>query len=87
MAAREVLRYTPAGIPVLSLTLEHKSSQIEANVPRLVELTMEAVAIGELAQRMDRLQAGDAITVRGFLAKRSRRSRRAVLHVNEFEPH
>jgi primosomal replication protein N len=31
------------------------------------------------------VEQGRTLTVRGFLANRSRRSTRAVLHVNEFE--
>jgi primosomal replication protein N len=85
VTAREVLRHTPAGIPALSLELTHQSTQVDANVPRLVQATIEAVALGALAQRMDRLQVGQAIRVTGFLANRSRRSSRVVLHVNEFE--
>ncbi len=82
--AREALRYTPAGIPVLTFILLHQSGQVEAKVPRQVEATVEAVAIGEVAQRLDRLAPGQAVSVTGFLANRSRRSTRVVLHVNEF---
>jgi primosomal replication protein N len=85
VTAREVLRHTPAGVPALSLTLAHRSTQVEAKVPRLVQASLEAVALGALAQRMDRLRVGQAIRVTGFLANRSRRSARVVLHVNEFE--
>ena len=85
VTAREVLRHTPAGIPVLTLTLTHRSTQVEAEVPRLVEATLEAVALGALAQRMDRLRVGQALRVTGFMANRSRRSTRVVLHVNGFE--
>ncbi len=85
IASREALRYTPAGIPVLTLSLEHASGQVEAEVPRRVELHIEAMVIGELARRMERLQVGQPVSVRGFLANRSRRSTRVILHVNEFE--
>jgi len=85
VSAREILRYTPAGIPVMSVTLAHQSTQVEAGVPRQVQASMEAVALGPLAQRMDRVQIGQGVRVTGFLANRSRRSRRVVLHVNEFE--
>ena len=85
VSAREALRYTPAGIPVMTLTLSHQSTQVEANVPRQVQATVDAVALGPLAQRMDRVQIGQGIRVTGFLANRSRRSSRVVLHVNQFE--
>jgi primosomal replication protein N len=85
VVTREALRYTPAGVPVVSLVLEHSSQQLEARVPRRVDLEIEATAIGEVAQRLDGVLPGQALRLSGFLAKRSRRSRRVVLHVNEFE--
>jgi primosomal replication protein N len=50
-----------------------------------VELEMELLAIGEVAMKLDAVRPGQRVTARGFLANRSRRSRRVVLHVNEFE--
>lgn len=85
VSAREVLRHTPAGIPVVTLTLTHQSTQVEANVPRQVQASIEALALGPVALRMDRLQVAQGVRVTGFLANRSRRSSRVVLHVNEFE--
>jgi primosomal replication protein N len=85
VAAREALRYTPGGVPVLGMTLEHQSRQVEAGVPRTVDLVIEAVAIGNAALALDRVEPGRTLTVRGFLANRSKRSTRAVLHVNQFE--
>lgn len=43
------------------------------------------MAVGELAQRMNSVEAGTAVQVTGFLASRSQLSSRVVLHVNEFE--
>jgi primosomal replication protein N len=83
--AREELRYTPAGVPVLSFRLAHRSQQTEAKHSRAVELEALAVAIGEVAQRLAALPEGQTLTLTGFLANRSRRSTQVVLHVNEFE--
>lgn len=85
VVTRDTLRFTPAGIPLIDLTLRHESTLIEAQLPRLVQATVDAVVLGELAREMDRLKVGQVITVTGFLANRSRRSTRVVLHVNEFE--
>ena len=38
------LRYTPAGIPVINLVLEHESTVTELDTPRLVKLQLKAVA-------------------------------------------
>ena len=85
MGARESLRYTPAGIPILSLQLIHHSRQPEAGMPRLVELQIEAIAVGRIAQEMDQVAAGQTVKLEGFLTNRSKRSQRIVLHVNEFK--
>jgi primosomal replication protein N len=82
---RDALRHTPAGVPLMNLTLQHESTQLEAKLCRAVQATVEAVALGDLAQQMDRLTVGQMISVKGFLANRSRRSTRLVLHVNEFD--
>ena len=68
-----------------SLMLTHRSTQVEAKVSRVVEATIEALALGALAQRMDLVRVGQVVQVTGFLANRSRRSARIVLHVNGFE--
>jgi primosomal replication protein N len=85
VAAREPLRYSPGGVPILTLQLAHVSEQDEAGAPRQVALEIEAVAIGQTAVRLDAVSPGQRLTATGFLANRSRRSRRVVLHVNEFE--
>jgi primosomal replication protein N len=85
VAAREALRFSPGGVPILGVTLEHHSRTAEAGMPRLVDLLMDAVAVGPVALALDCAQQGSTVTVTGFLANRSRRSTRAVLHVNEFE--
>jgi primosomal replication protein N len=85
LVRRETLRYSPAGVPILGVTLGHQSRLIEGGAPRVVDLAIEAVAIGKVALALDRVEQGTTLVVRGFLANRSRRSTRAVLHVNEFE--
>jgi primosomal replication protein N len=85
VTAREPLRYSPAGVPILALELIHRSRQSEGGVPRQVDLEIELVAIGGVAVKLDAVLPGQRLTARGFLANRSRRSRRVVLHVNEFE--
>jgi primosomal replication protein N len=86
VVAREALRFTPAGIPVLSLTLQHESTQVESGVSRQVGFEIDAMAVGETAQRMDVLKTGSKVRLGGFLASRSQLSTRIVLHVNQFEP-
>jgi primosomal replication protein N len=52
--------------------LTHRSLQLEAGIERQTEFEVSAVAIGEVADTVSKLQAGDAVTVQGFLAARRR---------------
>ena len=77
------LRYTPAGIPLLSVVLHHVSEQVEANMKRKVECEVNAVILGDLAK--SNLQIGTHIQATGFLAKRSLKSTQLVMHINQIE--
>ena len=85
LAALDALRYSPAGIPLLSASLLHESSQHEAGVQRKVELEISVVFAGPLAERASRVPLGAALQLTGFLAPRRRSSKQLVLHVTEFE--
>ena len=77
----EPLRYTPAGLPLLSVVLRHVSVQVEAGMKRKVECVVNAVAIGDLA--LTKLALGTQIRAIGFLAKRSLKSTQLVMHINQ----
>jgi len=79
----EPLRYTPAGIPLLSFVINHASENIEAGLKRKVECEINAVVMGDLAKT--NIQAGANINVSGFLAKRSAKSTQLVLHILKIE--
>ena len=85
VVGREALRHTPAGVPILAFIVKHESTQVEGGVSRQVGFEVDAMAVGEVAQRMDAVQAGRRVRLQGFLASRSRLSARIVLHVNQFE--
>ena len=85
LAAREELRYTPAGLPALSMTLTHASQQAEAGGRRNVECEIAAVAFGNVAQAIARLPVGATLRCKGFLARRYRTGTTLALHVDEFE--
>lgn len=77
------LRYTPAGIPVLNLVLEHESRQIEAGTPRQVNLQMRAVVFGDMANTLSREPLMQAMEFHGFLAH-ARASKGVVFHIQSF---
>jgi primosomal replication protein N len=72
ITATEPLRHTPAGLPLLNLRLTHRSVQVEAGIERQTELEVGAVAVGEIAAAVSKFQAGDQVTVQGFLAAKRR---------------
>jgi primosomal replication protein N len=79
----EPLRYTPAGIPLLSVILRHASEQMEAGMKRKVECEVNAVILGDLA--LKGLKTGAQIITQGFLARRSLKSTQLVMHINNIE--
>ncbi len=81
----EELRYTPAGIPILTLIIGHTSEQMEASMKRKVECEVNAMVVGDLAKASQHLQAGTQVKATGFLAKRSFKSAQLVLHINKLE--
>ncbi|HZW12449.1 MAG TPA: primosomal replication protein N [Noviherbaspirillum sp.] len=85
IAERDVLRYTPAGIPIVSARLQHASEQVEAGILRQVEFEMAAIVAGELSGRFNRVELGARLVLTGFLARKSRNSKSLVYHVTDFE--
>ena len=87
IAERDVLRYTPAGIPIVSAKLLHNSEQMEAGVKRLVELEIAAIAAGEISGKFNQAELGASFQFTGFLARKNRNSRSLVFHITDFEIH
>jgi primosomal replication protein N len=81
----DTLRYTPAGIPLISFMLHHLSEQLEAGMKRRVECDVNAVVMGELAEQSQAVKVGTQLKVSGFIAKRSLKSTQLVLHLNTLE--
>ncbi len=81
---RDVLRYTPAGVPIVSATLTHSSQQVEAGVARLTEFEIVAVAAGEISGRFSQAELGAVYQFTGFLAKKNRNSKALVFHIIDF---
>jgi len=82
-----MLRYTPAGIPIVSARLLHSSQKIEAGVPRTVEFEIAAIAAGEISGRFEQADLGGIFQFDGFLARKSRNSKSLVFHIVDFDIH
>ena len=77
------LRYTPAGLPAIEMLLNHESEVMEAGHPRRVELTVPAVALGDVALLLADTPLGAALTIEGFLAPTRKGSSRLVVHIQQ----
>jgi primosomal replication protein N len=75
------LRYTPSGMAVCTLELEHASQIIQAGNPRALLFTVEATALGEAALAVAPLQLGETYTFTGFWAPAHYRSKRIGFNV------
>ena len=83
--AKSALRYTPAGIAVLEASFEHEGSVTEATAQRTLAFEFSAVALGAVAQALDREPLGKPMVLEGFIAPRTRRSTRLVMHITEYK--
>jgi len=79
---RGAVRYTPAGLPALDLSLKHESQLTEAGHPRKVSVEIRAVAIGEITQPLTKLAIGAETGFAGFIGAQ-RNGRGVVFHVTE----
>lgn len=83
ITSASVLRYTPAGVPVLEFELTHSSLQHEALLERTVQCVVKAVALGTVALQVQLLPLGASAHFAGFLALRTARSKALQFHVTE----
>ena len=85
LAARNALRYTPAGVRVLTFSVAHQSRQSEAGADREVGMEVACIAVEDEAKAIAAAPLGIGVKLAGFLAPKGRHSRQLVLHVNEIE--
>lgn len=83
LAERDVLRYTPAGVPIVTGKLLHASKQVEAGVERLVEFEIAAIAAGEISGLFNHAELGATFVFTGFLARKNRNSKGLVFHITD----
>ena len=92
LVERGPLRMTPAGVPVVDGVLMHTSEQPEAGSVRKVSVRVACVAIGPMAEQLNRLSLGQPARFSGFLTTPVRRgagvssSTRLVFHLQGFMP-
>ena len=82
---RDVVRYSPSGIPLVDCVLRHRSEIAEAGQWRTVELEMPAIAFQAVVHRLAACPLDSVHRFEGFVANRSRKSNRAIFHITDFE--
>ncbi len=80
---RDAIRYTPAGVPVVTARLQHSSQQTEAETARMVEFEIPVMAIGKIAGRLEKLEPGQIQRFIGFMARKSQKSKSLVFHITD----
>ncbi|MDC1311787.1 primosomal replication protein N [Burkholderiales bacterium] len=85
ISVREVLRYSPSGIPILKFSVEHSSEQTEEKSQRRVMLNLDCVAFGEKAVELDRFIVGQQLSLFGFLMNKGARSKWPIFNVQGFD--
>jgi primosomal replication protein N len=80
-----VLRYTPSGVPAIEFKIAHESDQAEAGGTRKVLAEIGAIAFDTQARLLAKTELNAQVNVTGFLAAKSKRSKRLVLHATNIE--
>jgi primosomal replication protein N len=81
---RGALRYTPAGLPALDLSLRHESQVTQDGLPRQVSMEIKARAVGDITGTLSRIELGSTHGFGGFLGSQ-RNGRGIVFHVTELD--
>lgn len=76
------LRYSPAGLPVLTMWLTHESWQMELQQRFLAKMEIQAKALGDLAAHWP-YQPGSMVEINGFLSQKGIYHSRPVLHIQQ----
>lgn len=76
-------RVSPAGIPQQRFTLEHRSRQIEAGIPREARCRVDVKVAGEdLSVLLKTLGVGQQVQVEGFLTRNGYKGSEASIVVH-----
>ena len=83
LIAKDAIRYTPAGLPVIHCQLHHDGELSEANQVRQIRMNVEAVAIGEIHQELLTMDLGAEAVFEGFLTQKTLRNERLIFHITK----
>lgn len=85
LVAKDAIRFTPAGIPVMHCQLEHSGQANEVGVARKIQMNVEAITIGPIQKDLERMDLGAEAVFEGFLAPKTLRNQRLVFHITHIQ--
>lgn len=78
------MRYSPSGLPVVEVRLEHESQLEEAGVQRKVNLMLKSKAVGILAEKLALQELNNTFLFTGFLAS-GKNSKSVIFHIHSYQ--
>ena len=84
LVERSAVRYTPAGLPALDLSLKHEAEVTQDSQIRKVSMEIRALAIGQITQQVLKIDIGGSHGFAGFLGPQ-RNGRGVVFHITELD--
>lgn len=78
------MRYSPSGLPVVEVRLEHESQLEEAGVQRKVNLMLKSKAVGILAEKLALQELNSTFVFTGFLAS-GKNSKSVIFHIHSYQ--
>jgi primosomal replication protein N len=81
---RKALRYTPAGLPVADVVLEHVQEQLVSGGIRKTDMRLSAKATGLLAERIQQTDLTQDYRFTGFLTQ-ARLGKGLIFEITQFE--
>jgi primosomal replication protein N len=81
---KSALRYTPAGLPAIDLSLRHESQAMQNGTARQIAVDIKARAVGDITALLNRLELGSTHGFAGFLGSQ-RNGKGIVFHVTELD--
>ncbi|MBJ7503127.1 MAG: primosomal replication protein N [Polynucleobacter sp.] len=85
MVSKDAIRFTPAGLPVMHCQLEHVGEASEVAMPRKIQMSVEAIAIGPVQGALEQMNLGSVAVFEGFLAPKTLRNQRLVFHITHIQ--
>lgn len=85
LVEKKELCYTPTGIAVFEAKCHYAGQQFEARAMRKVEFDFTAMSFADTATRLDKVELGKTLEMKGFIAQRSLRSSKLTVHITEFK--